>query len=48
MPRYATPAAAARMTTNNAQPASVTCSVSATNCDAYALVSAIPAGTYRA
>ena len=36
------------MTTNNTQPGIVTCSVSASNCDAYALVSAIPAGTYSA
>jgi len=36
------------MTTNSAQPATVTCSVLASSCDAYALVSAIPAGRYSA
>ena len=48
MPRYATPATAPRMTTNSTQSAIVTWSVSASSCDAYALVSAIPAGTYNA
>ena len=36
------------MTANSTQPAIVTCSVPASSCDAYALVSAIPAGTYSA
>ena len=36
------------MTTNSTQPPMATCSVPASNCDAYALVSAIPAGTYSA
>jgi len=48
MPRYATRTTAPRMTTNSAQATIVTCSVSASSCDAYALVSAIPAGTYSA
>jgi hypothetical protein len=36
------------MTTNSAQPTIVTCTAPASSCDAYALVSAIPAGTYSA
>ena len=48
MPRYATRTTAPRMTANSAQPLMVTCSVSPSSCDVYALVSAIPAGTYSA
>ena len=48
MPRYATRTTAPRMTANSAQPLMVTCSVSPSSCDMYALVSAIPAGTYSA
>jgi hypothetical protein len=48
MPRYATKTTAPRMTRNSVQPAMVTCSVPASSCDAYALVSAIPAGAYSA
>jgi hypothetical protein len=36
------------MTRNSTQAAIVTCAVSATSCDAYALVSERPAGTYSA
>ena len=48
MPRYTTPVTAPRMTTNRTQPPMVTCSTLARSCDAYALVSDIPAGTYNA
>ena len=46
MPRYATRTTAPRITRNSTQPSMVACSVSATSCEAYALVSAMPAGTY--
>ena len=36
------------MITNSTQPPMLTCSVSAASCDAYVLVSAMPAGTYSA
>src|SRR5580704_2548691 len=48
MPRYATRTTAPRITRNTIQPSMVTCSVSATRRDAYALVSDMPAGTYSA